>query len=118
MTKKSTTCFKKDGEPRSQYSSEYEAEESASHIRKKHGLDISPYQCPKCGYWHLSPTTRQTPSKECTYCTDSNGNRKELYETEEAAKTRAEIIEAEQGIKLKVYKCPEQDGWHLTKNIS
>jgi len=118
MTRKSTTCFKKDGEPLSQYSSEYEAKESASHIRQKHGLDLSPYQCSKCGYWHLSPTDRQTPSKECMYCADSHGKHKELYETEAAAKTRAEIIEKEQGIKLKVYKCPEQDGWHLTKNIS
>ena len=67
MTKKSTTCLKKGGEPLSQL----------------------PY-----------------------------GKHKELYETEEAAKTRAEIIEEEQGIKLKVYKCPSQDGWHLTKNIS
>ena len=118
MSRKSMTCFKKDGEPLSQYSSEYEARDGASHVKYKYGLDLAPYLCSKCGYWHLSPKERQTPSKECTYCTDSNGKHKELYETEEAAKTRAEIIEEEQGIKLKVYKCPNQDGWHLTKNIS
>ena len=115
---KSTTCFKKDGEPLSYYDSEYEANKGASHVRYKYNLDLSPYQCSKCGYWHLSPKNRQTPSKECIYCTDSNGKHKELYETEEAAKLRAEIIEEEQGIKLKVYKCPEQEGWHLTKNNS
>ena len=110
MPIKSTTCFKKDGKPLSQYFSEYEARDGASHVKYKYGLDLAPYLCSKCGYWHLSPKERQTPSKECTYCTDSQGKRKELYETEEAAKTRAKIIEEEQGIKLKVYKCPEQDG--------
>jgi len=114
---KSATCFKKDGEPLSYYYSEYEASEAASHVWYQLNLDLSPYQCSKCGYWHLSPKNRQTPSRECIYCTDSNGEHKELYETEEAAKLRAEIIEEEQGIKLKVYKCPKQEGWHLTKNI-
>jgi len=118
MTRKSISCFKKDGEPLSQYYSEYEANEGASYIKQKHGLDLVPYDCPKCGYWHLSPIDRQTPSKECIYCTDSHGKHKELYETEETAKIRAEIIKEEQGIKLKVYKCPKQEGWHLTKNIS
>jgi hypothetical protein len=51
------------------------------------------------------------------YCTDSNGKKKE-FETQETALIRAEIIKKEYGIVLKVYKCPNQDGWHLTKNTS
>ncbi|MDR0556708.1 MAG: hypothetical protein LBG43_02390 [Treponema sp.] len=54
----------------------------------------------KSGYWHLSPKERQTPSKECIYCTDSNGKKKELYEAQEAALIRAEIIKKERGIKF------------------
>jgi hypothetical protein len=51
---KSATCFKKDGEPLSYYNSEYEASEAASHVKYQHNLDLSPYQCPECGYWHLT----------------------------------------------------------------
>jgi hypothetical protein len=118
MPVKSTTCFKKDSKPLSAYFSEYEAFDGASHVKTEYGLDLSPYQCSKCGHWHLSPQNRQTPSKECIYCTDKKGKHKELYKTMETAANRAEIIEEERGIKLKVYKCPNQNGWHLTKNIS
>jgi hypothetical protein len=54
MAGKSTTCFKKDGELLSYYNSEYEAIEAASHVKYQHNLDLSPYQCPECGYWHLT----------------------------------------------------------------
>ena len=37
MTRKSTTCFKKDGEPLSEYSSEYEASEGASYVKYNYG---------------------------------------------------------------------------------
>ena len=76
MPFKSPTCFKKDGEPLSTYLSEYEANDGASHVRFQYGLDLSPYQCSKCGHWHLSPKERQTPSKECMYCTDSMERKK------------------------------------------
>jgi len=115
---KSATCFKKDGEPLSTYYTEYDAEEGAAYVLSQHRHDLSPYECSECGYWHLSPKKRQTPSKECIHCTDSNGKHKELYETEDAASRRAEIIFEEQKIKLKVYPCPHQKGWHLTKNTS
>jgi hypothetical protein len=118
MPIKSSTCFKKDGGPLSTYFSEYEANDGASHVKSQYGLNLSPYQCSKCGHWHLSPKERQTPSEECIYCTDSDGKHKELYKTQEAALNRAEIIKEERGIILKVYECPNQDGWHLTKKIS
>jgi len=117
MPFKSEICFKKNGEPLSTYTSKTEAVDGAKHANTNYGLDTLPYKCSKCGYWHLSPKSRQTPSKECNYCTDSSGSHKDLYKTEEAAKNRAKIIEKEQGIKLKVYKCPYQNGWHLTKKI-
>jgi len=40
-----------------------------------------------------------------------------LYETEHGASQRAKILEAEQGIKLRVYPCPHDSGYHLTKDI-
>ncbi|MDR3303269.1 MAG: hypothetical protein LBS86_02540 [Treponema sp.] len=118
MSDKSNTCFKKDGEPLSVYYSEDEAEQSSRYVQTHYDLDLVPYQCPRCGYWHLSPRDRQTPNRVCQYCLDSKGKPKQLYETEEAAEQRAAILEDEQGIVLKVYPCPHQHGWHLTKNGS
>jgi predicted Zn-ribbon and HTH transcriptional regulator len=112
---KSEKCFKKDGEPLSEYYSEDEAREGALYVEQNYELHLIPYQCDKCGYWHLSPKERQTPSTKCEFCTDSNGEKKELYESEETARTRAEIIEKEREIELTVYPCPHQNGWHLTK---
>jgi len=115
MPVKSTTCFKKDGEPYTEYASGREAAGGASHVRREYGLDLSPFECPNCGRWHLSPRERQTPSRICVYCVDSNGRNKELYETKEAALRRAGIIAKERGVALNVYKCPRQHGWHLAK---
>jgi hypothetical protein len=117
MPFKSEICFKKDGEPLSTYLSKHEAIEGADHVRMNYGNHLLPYECSRCGYWHLSPKERHTPSKICIYCLDSKGMSKELYETREDAERRAEIIANEQEIKLKVYKCPHQNGWHLTKNL-
>jgi len=111
MGTKSLTCYGKNG-ALSTYSSESEAEYGANQARG-YGKNFSPYQCTKCGLWHLSPKERHTPSRECT-CTDSHGRPKQLYETKEAAEIRAEIIEKERGEKLNIYICPRQDGWHLT----
>ena len=116
MPYQSEICFKKNGEPLVTYLSKHDALNGANHVII-YGNQLMPYRCPKCGYFHLTPENRHTPSKKCSYCLDSNGNSKELYETQEAAERRAEIIAEEKGIRLKIYKCPYQDGWHLTKNL-
>jgi hypothetical protein len=117
MPFKSEICFKKDGEPLSSYLSEDDAVGGADYVRTNFGNDLVPYKCSKCGYWHLSPKERHTPSKTCI-CPDSGGKPKELYATREDAERRAGIIAKEKGRRLKVYPCPYQAGWHLTKNLS
>jgi len=146
MPVKSKICFGKNGEPLTEYVSEYDAKQGAEHVKISYGQDLIskgkfpaacgeknkvipetiprclrrgvsfPYWCSCCGKWHLSPKNRRTPSRTCTFCKDSSGNSKELYETEEAAVQRAKIIEKEQGIKLKVYHCHYANGYHLTKS--
>jgi len=117
MPIKSDTCFnQKNGEPLTEYISEYDAKQGAEYVKASYGHDLIPYRCSSCGKWHLSPRNRQTPSRICHFCKDSYGNSKDLYKTEEAAVQRAKIIEKEQGIKLKVYRCHYADGYHLTKN--
>ena len=103
----------KTGKSRVSYSTEYEAELKAQDLSFKYGEQHT-YRCDDCGQWHLSPKSRQTPSKECS-CTDSNGKPKQLYFKKGDAHKRADIIEAERGSYLDVYECPIQSGWHLTK---
>jgi hypothetical protein len=115
MTNNNNCCIDRKGKRLSTYYSESEALDSAKYEKNEHGLDFVPYRCKKCEYWHLSPRERQTPSKECEFCTDSGGKRKQLYENREAAVKRAEIIKRESKISLTVYKCPYRSGWHLKK---
>jgi DNA-directed RNA polymerase subunit RPC12/RpoP len=109
MNDKSTTCLSRDGKPLTVFYSEHEAIDGANHANKGFKMNLSHYKCQKCGFWHLSPKNRQTPSINCSYCN------KELYRTREAAEKRAKIIKKEKGIKLRVYECMHQAGWHLTK---
>lgn len=113
---KSETCFSTvTGNALTEYDTVLDAEMAADYISRTYANELSPYQCKKCGKWHLSLKSRQTPSRTCEYCTDGNGSNKELYETESGAENRAKILLDEVGIRLKVYKCPLQEGWHLTK---
>ena len=116
MRRKSVTCFSKTtGKPVSEYDSKITAEKAADHANFQYGNDLIPYRCNKCGKWHLSPKNRQTPSTKCNKCTGSDGRRKALYDTEVTADNRASILLNEKGIDLKVYKCPYNHGWHLSR---
>lgn len=116
MSGKSATCVgKKTGKPLTEYESEREAKEGADHARKRYQSKLIPYHCDKCGMWHLSPASRQTPSRKCTRCTGSDGKLKESYQTEADAWRRADIIRKEQGAVLRVYPCEHGNGWHLTR---
>jgi len=112
---KSRTCFKKDGQPRSVYSSKVEATRAAIHEKEVHGVELVPYRCDDCGEYHLSPQDRFTPSRTCPHCVDRKGKHKELYESRDAARRRATIIYKTRGVKLGVYHCEYKLGYHLTK---
>lgn len=97
------------------YDQKSEAAEHARYLRKERGSAMVPYECERCGFWHLSPVERQTSSTVCAVCTDRNGVPKDLYRTKKDASRRAEINRNEKGVALNVYECPHQKGWHLTK---
>jgi len=105
---KNAACYSRQGKELSSFYSEGEAW-GAAEASKAHGLNLIPYECTKCGYWHLSPKSRQTPSSECGFCG------KQLYETKAAAEKRAKILGMENGVKLYIYKCPCFNGYHLTQ---
>jgi len=114
--RKSMQCVGKgSGQYVTEYDSFEEAQAGAEHVEWTHGRQFLPYQCDRCGQWHLTPRDRQTPSTRCSYCRGSNGRPKDAYDTERDAQRRADILHQEKGIRLRVYKCPHGHGWHLTK---
>ncbi len=116
MKFKSETCFGRNGASLNSYDERFEAAEHARYLKHEHGSSMVPYECERCGFWHLSPADRQTSSTVCGFCTDRSGNRKDLYLTKPDALRRAEISKKEKGVTLNVYKCPHQTGWHLTRS--
>ena len=118
MNRKSPSCTaKKTGRPLTEYDSKAEAKSAAKHTNATFGgNDLLAYKCDKCGFWHLSPSSRQTPSETCTRCRGADGVLKESYATERDALRRAGFLRKENGVKLNVYECEHGNGWHLTKN--
>lgn len=113
---KSDTCFGKSGNPLSVFMTEAEAQKSADHERHERGMRLYPYQCERCGHWHLAPEESRVTFKEyACLCLDSHGKSKRLYATREDAEKARTGSEAARGIALTVYECPEGGGWHLTK---
>lgn len=49
------------------------------------------------------------------FCTDGHGHFKDLYTTQKEAENKVLLLYKEQRIKLKLYPCPYDCGWHLTK---
>ena len=115
-SRKSTRCHGKiSGQPVTEYDSESEALAGAQHARSAYQKDLVPYPCNTCGYWHLAPRGRQTPSTTCYRCVGADGRQKEAYASEHDAETRATILYRERGIHLRTYLCQYGQGWHLTK---
>jgi hypothetical protein len=115
MRFKSETCFGRTGASLNAYDLESEAAEHARYLKFERGSVMVPYECDRCGFWHLSPAERQTSSTVCGFCRDRNGGSKDLYATKQDAERRAQISLTEKKVNLSVYKCPHQNGWHLTK---
>jgi len=54
--------------------------------------------------------------RKCEFCRSKDGKYKDIYETLQLALDTAVFIEKIRGIYLNIYKCPNGNGWHLTKN--
>lgn len=114
ITTKSETCVSKNGKPLSEYSSYQEAFDSAGFQKSNNGIELVPYNCSKCGKYHLKPKEFFCEKKTNTCgCKDHNGKTKDLYATQFDAEKMANIRKAA-GIELFVYECPQRLGFHLT----
>jgi hypothetical protein len=49
--------WRADGEPKTRFPSEDEANRSALRLRLEEGADLDPYRCGFCGGWHLGNRT-------------------------------------------------------------
>ena len=109
----SETCFnKKTGTPLKQYNSYDDAENSASRITD---IQLYPYKCERCSFYHLAPLeSKINVSKNGCSCKDRNNKQKYLYLTEEDAEKQRLKSQIENHVLLKVYKCKEGKGFHLT----
>jgi len=104
-------CVTRRGKPRRAYPNRSSAEEGARHVLLVYSKRMVPYRCDRCGAWHLCPEGRHTPGHHCYGC------RKQAYDSEEGAERRALIVEEERGVRLRVYRCPSNGGWHLTSRL-
>jgi hypothetical protein len=113
MSRKSPTCTsRRTAQPLSEYATEAEAADAAAYVARRFGGEPVPYECQTCGLWHLSPISRQTPSRTSN-CAGRSGQPKAAYETRDDAERRAGILSEERGISLRVYDCA-CGAWHLT----
>ena len=112
IIRKSSTCMSRFEKPLSEYESYSDALESAHYI----GKNLVPYQCKRCGKYHLKPQEFYCEKLQsvCS-CRSHEGNSKDSYKTYSDAQKMANI-RANTGVNLTVYKCPEGNGYHLTSH--
>lgn len=114
MEHESRTCSSVRGKPLMAYDSYEEAQWAADYQTHCHNRPLEPYECPRCGYWHLAPQGTRPESRRCLFCTGSGGSQKTVYPDATSAKRQAERIYRERGVRCRVYRCPSGCGWHLT----
>jgi len=54
--------------------------------------------------------------KTCN-CRDKNNKAKNLYKSEYEAQDQIDYILEDRGVQLKMYQCPECEGYHLTSRF-
>lgn len=115
MGYRSTTCFsKRTHAGLMTYESENEALNQAQYSKGAYNTDLTAYRCGRCKLWHLAPNkTRPSPVK-CGYCCGRDGEPKTLYSSELIARETADMVRSNPWMRLRPYKCPHLEGWHLT----
>lgn len=109
----SQTCFGKiSGQPLKQFNTLADAQEAANSITIN---ETYPYQCSKCGYYHLAPkSSKINVVRNACSCRDSQNRPKCLYLTKEDAEKQLIKSQNENHVKLRIYECSEHKGFHLT----
>lgn len=116
MNFKSDLCVGRNNRSLTSYDTKSDADDGIRYIKETHHKEMVSYKCSSCGYYHLAPANRHTPlsTKRCS-CLDRTGSSKDLYSSKASAEKRAKILSSENGVKLSIYKCREERGYHLSK---
>ncbi len=106
---------KSSGKPLSAFDKKRDARKEGRRVRKTYHQWMYVYRCEKCDKFHLAPRSGKIRVKHnaCS-CTDSKGASKALYMNWRSARKQLKKSQQEQNIKLRIYRCPERHGWHLT----
>ncbi|MGH4036869.1 MAG: hypothetical protein ACRQFF_03375 [Sphaerochaeta sp.] len=116
MSFKSDKCFGvMSGKPVTSYESEEEALNGIDYIKNhfNKSVPMSFYKCSKCGFYHISPKSRETENELCD-CKDEDGKTIQLYDTRKAAIIKATALAKQTGVRHNVYACPKSTGFHVT----
>lgn len=114
--RKSTTCFSRRNDlPLTEYDTRADAHDAIVYEAQQNGRRLNCYRCEHCALWHLAPSDRCTPGEVRCGCTQGDGGSKLAYDDEAGAEKRSAILYKERGLRLRVYRCPDGAGWHLTK---
>ncbi|ADT94409.1 hypothetical protein [Shewanella baltica] len=72
----------------------------------------------KCNRWDTLTTRGGFTPQKCDFCVGEDGVNKNIYYSEQEALLYSDVTLKEEGIRLRVYKCPHGFGWHRTKKLS
>ena len=114
MSHSSTSCYgTKSGKPLTEYLNEHDAKSGAAYVLERFGSSMFPYQCDKCGLWHLSPIDRNTSHSSTCYGKIS-GKTLTQYDCYYKAMCAASRVSEEHDKEMVSYKCERCQLWHLT----
>ena len=71
-------------------------------------------ECEKDEKINLPTLNTQISEQNCS-CEDIHGNHKNLYPSQKDAQQEIKYLLETKSLKLYIYPCPHEKGWHLTK---
>ena len=102
------------GKPLMSHYTQAHANEEVARVATFHKKLMHCYQCERCRHWHLAPGSAYEQPRECGTCQGRDGLFKHLYETESDAEQAICRLETTRYVRLRVYECPYEPGFHLT----
>lgn len=120
--KKSTSCFSHDNKPLTNYLNEKDAQSGITFLSQKvPGQVFLSYKCPKCPYYHVKRDKddlfKLNKIESNCKCTDHDKGIKGKYATYQDAEKMKTILFNSKKLNLKIYQCPNGDGFHLTSHF-
>jgi len=91
----------------------FECGEAQEYLKERLGVDG--YN--NCNRWDTLKMQGGFTPKKCDCGVGEDGANKNIYDSAQEALLYADVTLKEEGIRLRVYKCPHGFGWHRTKKL-